>query len=450
MKRFLTYKTVYFIGIGGIGMSALARYFNHAGCVVSGYDKVETPLTKKMTSEGVTIRYEEDAGEILSGCNPENTLVVYTPAISEDNNILRFARSHPYKVVKRAEALGILSQEGICLAVAGTHGKTTTSCLLAHIMQASNCKPTAFLGGISNNYNSNLLLGSGDHVVVEADEYDRSFMSLSPNTTILTSMDADHLDIYGNAEALIDTFQAFVDLLPIDGHLILKYGLPVKSNAMVQTYGFDQNADLSAQNIRIENGFFVFDLCGVVERKGVIMGMPGKHNIENALGATLAALYNGVDVDLIIKALQTFSGVKRRFEHRVRKANLVYIDDYAHHPTEIEACVNSVRILYPDKKITGVFQPHLFSRTRDFVQEFAASLSLLDKLVMLDIYPAREEPLPGVTSQWLLDKVSLDDKRLCNKDEVIAYVLEEEPEVLITLGAGDIGQLVEPLTEVLS
>lgn len=444
MKSIQTYQTIYFIGIGGIGMSALARYFKKIGKQVEGYDKTQTPLTGQLIEEGIQVHFVESNPRHL---DMESTLVIYTPAIPVSNSELQYVNKEGFTCVKRAQALGLLTKEFNCLAVAGTHGKTTTSTMLAHIFESSGRRPNAFLGGISSNYNTNLLMGDGDIVVVEADEYDRSFMTLSPNTAIVTSVEADHLDIYGDGNALQQSFLDFMSLVPIGGNLIVKYGLPTPSGSLSHTYGFDQNADLSAQNVRVVNGVYEFDLHGMVEVKDLSLGMAGLHNVENALAACLAALLNGIEINDIKSALRTFNGVKRRFEYCIRKENLVYIDDYAHHPTELEQCIKSVKQMYPDKKITGVFQPHLFSRTRDFADGFALSLGLLDALILLEIYPARELPIEGVSSRWLLDKINLKDKMVCSKDGVIDELIKKKPEVLLTLGAGDIDQLVEPIVK---
>ncbi len=447
MKPLATYQTIYFIGVGGIGMSALARYFNAIGKQVLGYDKTETPLTRSLSNEGVSVHYNDDPSR-LEAFSPQSTLVVITPAIPRDNQELKLAYEK-YDCLKRAEVLGLISQDKTTIAVAGTHGKTTTSAMIAHLFASASKSVTAFLGGISTNFNSNLVLTDSDKVVVEADEFDRSFLRLSPNTAIVTSMDADHLDIYSNAETIQDAFMEFMALVPECGHLILREGLPQPENVIVHTYGLDANADLYASNIRIENGQYVFDLDGSVEEANIVMGMPGIHNVENALAACLACLHNGMTMNEIKEGLRTFAGVKRRFEYCIRKENLVYIDDYAHHPTELERCITSVRQLYPGKKVTGIFQPHLYSRTRDFADGFAESLGLLDELFLLDIYPARELPISGVDSAWLLDKVHLDQKELLSKEDAVNRIKMTEPEVLLTLGAGDIDKLVQPLTEAL-
>ncbi len=447
MKGLSTYQTVYFIGIGGIGMSALARYFKAINKQVLGYDKTETKLTKNLVKEGIEVHYDE-APDCLSGFNPESTLVVITPAIPQNNQELQLALAK-YDCLKRAEVLGLISQDMTTIAVAGTHGKTTTSAMIAHLFASASKPATAFLGGISTNFNSNLVLSDSDKVVVEADEFDRSFLKLSPNTAIVTSMDADHLDIYSDEATIQDAFMAFMKLVPDCGHLVLRDGLPQPEGIIVHTYGLDANADLYADHIRIENGQYVFDLKGSVNEPNMVMGMPGIHNVENALAACLACLHNGMTMSEIKEGLRTFAGVKRRFEYCIRKENLVYIDDYAHHPTELERCITSVRQLYPGKKVTGIFQPHLYSRTRDFVDGFAQSLGLLDELFLLDIYPARELPISGVDSEWLLGKVDMRHKELLSKTDVVERIKTSEPEVLLTLGAGDIDKLVQPLTEAL-
>jgi UDP-N-acetylmuramate--alanine ligase len=447
LKAINTYQTVYFIGIGGIGMSALARYFKAIGKEVLGYDKTETALTQKLTTEGVKVHYQDTPG-YLEACDAVTTLVVVTPAIPKENKELQLAFSK-YDCLKRAELLGLISQDKTTIAVAGTHGKTTTSAMIAHLFHSASKDVTAFLGGISTNFNSNLVIAESDKVVVEADEFDRSFLKLSPNTAIVTSMDADHLDIYSDAQNIESAFLEFMSLVPDCGHLIIKNGLPHPEGVIAHTYGLDDSADLYADNVRIENGDYVFDLKGAVEMSGIVMGMPGIHNVENALAACLACLHNGMTMSEIKVGLRTFAGVKRRFEYCIRKENLVYIDDYAHHPTELERCITSVRQLYPGKKVTGVFQPHLYSRTRDFADGFAESLGLLDELFLLDIYPARELPISGVDSEWLLAKVTLNSKELLSKSNAVERVKSSNPEVLLTLGAGDIDKLVQPLTEAL-
>ena len=430
-------------------MSALARYFKHIGKSVSGYDRANNDMTKMLESEGIPVHNAPDI-DTLKTFKVQDTLVIYTPAIPSNFEELNHVFEAGYTVVKRAEALGLISDTKHTIAVGGTHGKTTTSCLLSHIYKASGEEVNAFLGGISSNYETNMLIGSSNTLVVEADEYDRSFLHLFPNTALITSVEPDHLDIYGESDALNKSFQEFMSHVPMDGHLVLNSSVEYSGDMLVHTYGLNDRADLYAANIRIEEGFYVFDLRGMAEEDNIVLGMPGIHNVENAVGATLVALMNGLSISDIKRALRTFAGVKRRFEYRVRNENVVYIDDYAHHPTELERCITSVKQLYPGKRITGVFQPHLYSRTRDFADGFANSLGMLNELVLLDIYPAREKPIRGITSQWLLDKVKLTKKWLVAKDDAVGAVADLKPEILLTLGAGDIDQLVEPLTNALN
>ncbi len=451
---------VYFLGIGGIGMSALARYFKAAGKIVSGYDRTSTHLTRELESEGIQIHFDDDinliSAEVRDEKNKAETLVVLTPAVPSYHSELNFFRNNAYAVVKRSQVLGLLTGDQYTLAVAGTHGKTTTSSILAHILNTADMNCTALLGGISVNFNSNLLLGdpsSDNHkVVVEADEFDRSFLTLFPERAVITSMDADHLDIYGDHNAMQSTYQDFASQVKPDGLLIYKKGLPLdRVRATMMTYSItDKEANYRAENISVHNGLYHFNLVTpgfVIE--GLTLGLPGRHNVENAVAASALAIESGADISSLHEALSSYAGVRRRFEYHVRQDNLVYLDDYAHHPEELRAAISSVRELYPNKKITVVFQPHLFSRTRDFVGGFAESLSLADTLYLLDIYPAREEPIPGVTSKIIFDKVTIKDKHLVSKEEILKIIMNETPELLITLGAGDIDQLVDPITELL-
>ena len=449
--NFYNLNSVYFIGVGGIGMSAVARYFNSKGLSVEGYDKTETPLTNQLEKEGVKVHFEDDLSLVDMPLDLEKTLVVYTPAIPENHSELNELKSRGFNVVKRSEALGIITENAFSIGVAGTHGKTTTSSIVAHVLQDTGYGCNAFLGGIASNYNTNFLVSDKtDCTVVEADEYDRSFLTLSPNIAVITSMDADHLDIYGDKSHLVESFNLYADKLTDDGLLILRKGLELNSYPKnVITYSATEVADVYASNIRIENGDFVFDLNGKINQENIKLGLPGIHNIENALAAIITADYLKIELDKIWAALKSFKGVKRRFDVHVKNEKHVYIDDYAHHPTEIDACLKSVKTMFPSKKITGVFQPHLFSRTKDFVDEFADSLSVLDELILLDIYPARELPMEGVDSNWLASKIDIKNKVVCPLNKGLEEVKSKELEVLVTLGAGDIDTLVKPIKEFL-
>lgn len=439
-------QNVYFIGIGGIGMSALARYFMNIGKNVAGYDKTKTQLTTELESLGMKIHFEDVVSQIEENyLDKETTLVVITPAVPKDHSEWNYFLSNGFTVKKRAEVLGLITKDTFCFAVAGTHGKTTTSSILGHILHESGVDVTAFLGGIVENYNSNLI-GEGKTVtVVEADEFDRSFLHLHPNLACVTSMDADHLDIYGDASAIEASFREFADKVE-NKNLFVANGLPLDGN----TIGINDNATFSAQHIRIENGFYVFDVKTPTETiQNVKFSLPGHHNLSNALIAFAMAKSYGVDNDKIIAALASFKGVRRRFSFQIREEKLVYIDDYAHHPTEINAVHQAVRELYPNKKVLAVFQPHLFSRTKDFVDGFAESLSKFDEIKLLEIYPARELPIEGVNSQWLLDKISNANKALISKEELFTVFKETDADVVVTIGAGDIGEMVKDLKETL-
>ena len=442
-------KSVYLIGIGGIGMSGLARYFNHLGCKVCGYDKTETELTSELIEEGISIVFEDNKETIPVDFRKPNeeTLVIYTPAIPSGAQILNFFKDAGFELFKRSQVLGIISKGKFTVAVAGTHGKTTTSTMVAHILKYSGKDCSAFLGGISTNYQSNVLYGNNNIVVVEADEFDRSFLTLHPDIAIITSMDADHLDIYGDHAHLTESFKLFASQIKPGGLLIHRAGLPLATGF---TYAVDQIADAHATNIQIVDGSFYFDFKNKdVEIRNIKLGIAGIHNIENAVAAIEVALLLGISTLAIKTALETFKGVKRRFEYIIKNTKQLFIDDYAHHPEELKACIKSVKKLYPDKKLTAIFQPHLFTRTRDFANGFAEALDLVDELLLLDIYPARELPIEGVTSTMLLKKMSLQNKRLCGKQEVIDIVKEEKPELLLTVGAGDIDKLVQPLKNAL-
>lgn len=429
--------SVYFIGIGGIGMSALARYFHFIGKQVSGYDKTRTPLTDDLSAMGIEVHYVDDLSLVPNIClDPKSTLIVYTPAVPVDHTEYNYFVDHGFAVRKRSEVLGMITNDTFCFAVAGTHGKTTTSCILAHLLKETGTPLMAFLGGISEDFNSNFLLEGTEYSVVEADEFDRSFLRLSPNIACVTSMDADHLDIYGNRDELVKSFHDFVKKVRPGGKLLVRNGLPLEGI----TYGIEDDSDYRIINIKIENGTYIFDIkTPETTVKGVRFNKPGHHNLLNGLVAFAMAMQIGPDPQLLANALGTFKGVQRRFSYQIRKDDFIYIDDYAHHPTEIAAVFQAVSEMHPGKKVLTVFQPHLFSRTRDFIDGFAHSLSLFDSLLLLDIYPAREKPIEGVTSQWLLDKVTGSNKKLIKKSELIAEIKRQRPEVLVTMGAGDIG-----------
>lgn len=439
---------VYFIGIGGIGMSALARYFNHNGAKVAGYDRTETPLTQQLVQEGIAVIYEDDFALVPETHKNADTLVIYTPAVPKELGLLTGFRELGLKLHKRSEVLGLLSQGKYTIAVAGTHGKTTTSSMIAHILTDSGVGCSAFLGGIASNYNTNTLFGDNDLLVVEADEYDRSFLTLHPDIAIVTSADADHLDIYGDHQALQASFKEFLDQTHAGGLRIVHEGLPFQADLY---YSAEGKGQVFAKNIRIEQGYFWFDYVSPeVQIMDIRMGVPGKHNISNAIAAISAALHLNVPTAKIKAALSNFAGVKRRFEYIVRNDSNIYIDDYAHHPTELKAFLGAVRELYPSRSLTVIFQPHLFTRTRDFMDEFAQALSNADTLILMEIYPARELPIPGVDSSALLAKIQVKERVLLDKQEIIAYVADQRPALLVTVGAGNIDQLVNPLKEVLS
>ena len=440
------YRNIYFIGIGGIGMSAIARYYNSRGLKVSGYDKTPSPLTEALESEGIEVHYEDNTDYIPQ--DVEDTLVVYTPAIPRDMGELVYVQSNGYRVIKRSQMLGEITRGQRCMAVAGTHGKTTTSTLVSHLFASSGEGCSAFLGGISKNYNSNLLTSSNDVVVVEADEFDRSFLQLFPEIAVITSMDADHLDIYGDEAHIREAFKAFAS--QVSGTVIAKWGLDItaadtKARIMTYAYGNPQ-ADFYAEVL--EDGRFNLHYPGGVIENCVV-GIPGWVNIENATGAAAIALTYGIEPEKIREALAAFSGVKRRFDLQVKRPGCVYIDDYAHHPEEISAALSSIRKAYPDMKMTVVFQPHLYTRTRDFAPEFAQALSLADRLILLDIYPARELPIPGVTSEIIFKDVSCKEKILIRREELMDTLAKENIELLVTVGAGDIDRFVGPIADML-
>ena len=441
---------VYLIGIGGIGMSGLARYFQHLGCKVVGYDRTETDLTLALVQEGIDVVYQDDIALIPAEFDQPSaeTLVIFTPAVPKDLKIKNYFIDKGFEIFKRSQVLGFISASRFTIGVAGTHGKTTTSTMIAHILKDSGYDCSAFLGGISSNYNTNVLYGDNNVVVVEADEYDRSFLTLHPNIAVVTSADADHLDIYGDESHLIDSFKMYLDRVVEGGHRIVKKGLPFSGDI---SYSKDEQADAHAEHIEVIDGEFHFDYVkGDLRISNIKMGIAGLHNIENAVAAITVALLLEIDQDKIVAALANFSGAKRRFEYIVRQQNAIYIDDYAHHPEELRAFLSSLKKLYPAKKITVVFQPHLFSRTRDFVEGFAEALGMADDLLLMEIYPARELPIEGVTSSWLLEKIDLENKRVLTPKQVLEYVENEKPELVVTVGAGDIDRLVRPLKAIIA
>ncbi len=448
LKGDLGVENVYLIGIGGIGMSGLARYFHQRGRLVCGYDRTPTALTSSLIEEGIQVIFEDKIELIPSDFSTpsDSALIIYTPAIPKDSLILNYFRDKGFALKKRSEVLGIISKGMFTIAVGGTHGKTTTSSIVAHILKHSGYDCSAFLGGIATNYNTNVLFGKNNVVVVEADEYDRSFLTLHPDIALITSMDADHLDIYGDKAHLTESFKLFASQIKPGGKLIYRAGLPLENG---KTYAADGIADIKAENVRIEKGSFVFDFKS---DNGIIpnteLGIPGLHNVENAVAAIEIALLLGISTDKIKDALRAFRGVKRRFEYIVKTDKHIYIDDYAHHPEELRACITAVKSLYPNKKLTTIFQPHLFTRTRDFADGFAEVLDMTDELLMLDIYPARELPIPGVTSAMILEKMESKHTQL-GKQEALEFVKNQQPELLLTVGAGDIDTLVEPLKNVL-
>ena len=438
---------VYFIGIGGIGMSALARYFKAIGKNVSGYDKTETQLTKELQAIGIDIHFVDSIDLIPADYYAENTLVIITPAVPIHHSEWNYFLERDYEVKKRAEVLGIITKDTFCFAVAGTHGKTTTSSILGHILFQSGVDVTAFVGGIVENYNSNLIGNGKTITVVEADEFDRSFLHLHPNIACVTSMDADHLDIYGDSAAIEASFVEFADKVTDKSKLFITNELPIKG----VTCAVNEEADYMAFNIRIVNSQYVFDVKTPSETiQNIEFGLPGKHNLMNALMALAMAKTFGIPNEDIASALSSFKGIMRRFSYQIITKNLVYIDDYAHHPTEINAVHQAVRELYPNQKVLAIFQPHLFSRTKDFADDFAKSLAAFDELLLLDIYPARELPMEGITSQWLLDKIKNNNKKLVSKKLLIPSILESDATVIVTIGAGDIGELVPLIKKALN
>lgn len=455
----LNYKLYYFLGIGGIGMSALARFFNHYKKTVYGYDKTQTNLTDQLQVEGISCHFEENETllkKILDKFTKEEILIVYTPAVSKEHIEYQYLLNNDYTILKRAQVLGEISKQFKTIAIAGTHGKTTTTTLVTHLLKSAGINCFSFMGGISKNYNTNLLLGDvndkNSYMVVEADEYDRSFLTLHPQIAVITSVDADHLDIYGDENHVKEGYTLFSKQVTENGILIVKKNVDndLTLTAKRLIYSLNLDTEYCAQNITIQNAQFFYDIQSPIENINIVtLGLPGLHNVENSIAAVAIAQSLGIKGDVIKNALRSFSGVKRRFDYRVKTDDLVFIDDYAHHPEELKATIDSVKKLYPTKKVTGIFQPHLFSRTRDFADAFAVSLDLLDECILLDIYPAREKPIEGITSQMLIGKMKSKNKKVLSKNATVEYLKINRPEVLLTMGAGDIDGLIEPIEKIL-
>jgi UDP-N-acetylmuramate--alanine ligase len=446
---------LYFIGVGGIGMSGLARYFRRRGAEVAGYDRTPSELTNQLQSEGIDVQFNEDPRMIPADFReapPAEVMVVRTPAVPVSSPLLKYWEERGARILKRADVLGMVTEDKRTVAVAGTHGKTTVSTMIAHLLTVGKVRCNAFLGGIAANYGTNVLLNDDAVVnVVEADEYDRSFLKLCPSESVITAMDPDHLDIYGTPEAMFDAYTQFAILC--DGPVLVHERIAdhFKERAQVTTYALGSSGVPRAENLRVVNGAYEFDLHAEGHAlEGLRLGMPGRHNVENAIAASTVALRLGVTSELLRTGLASFRGVSRRFETRIAGPRVVFIDDYAHHPKELDACIASVREMYPGKRITGIFQPHLFTRTRDLADDFRKSLAALDELLLLDIYPAREEPIAGITSQWLLTKVPLDPKACVSKEELLKDLEQRPVEVVVTLGAGDIDRLVPQIERLLN
>lgn len=457
MKNLQNIKNVYFLGIGGIGMSALARYFKFTGRNVAGYDRTPTALTNALQAEGIDVHFEDDIRNIPKNWNPANTLAVFTPALPDDHRELSWFREKPIGLLKRAKVLGLICNEKNGIAVAGTHGKTTVSTMVATILNKTTAGCGAFLGGISKNFGTNLLLPKEDSpwIVAEADEFDRSFLNLQPQLALVTSIDADHLDIYGEKEKIVESFEKFISQIRPDGKLVLKKGVDLnvaKTSAEVFSYSLKENTDFATVNLKLnlEGGFYVFDLK---TPDGIIanckMNYPGLVNVENAVGAASLAWLAGVSANEIKAGLEEYQGVVRRFDVRFKNEKQVFIDDYAHHPEELKAVITSVKALYPTREITGIFQPHLYSRTRDFSTEFAASLDLLDSAVLLPLYPARELPIPGVSSEIIFKQMKLENKVLATKTETLELLKNRNTDIVLTMGAGDIDGIAGNIIDIL-
>ena len=454
MLKFDDIKQAYFLGIGGIGMSALARYFASRGIAVSGYDRTATPLTIELVNEGIPVHYDDNPSRLPENLNLADSLIVYTPAIPATNKELNTLIDQGFSIHKRAEVLGIICNSRRTIAVAGTHGKTSVTTMTAHILKSSSIGCSAFMGGISKNYQSNLLLDStgSEWMVAEADEFDRSFLRLNPELAIITSTDADHLDVYGTHEKVIESFKLFAGKIRTGGALVIKKGLPAvfepDGKYQIYTYSITDEADFCAQQLELKNGFYQFDLKTpdfVIEK--LTLNYPGLLNVENSVAASAVALIAGVSPEEIRAALATYSGVKRRFDIHLKDENFILIDDYAHHPEELRATIQSVRDIYKDRTLTGIFQPHLYSRTKDFAAGFAESLDLLDEIVLLDIYPARELPVEGVSSELIFNLIRNKNKKMCRKSELKELARSFKPGIVIMMGAGDIDTLVEPVKE---
>ena len=453
----MAYQNYYFLGIGGIGISALARFFHAKGFAVAGYDRTRSELTQNLEKEGIAVHYTDDIEKVPARfTQPDSTLIVYTPAVPADHSERLFFEQHGFNLMKRAQVLGEITrlQKGICIA--GTHGKTTTSTMTAHLLKQSYVDCNAFLGGISRNYNTNLLLSSSsDYVVIEADEYDRSFHQLAPNMAVITSADPDHLDIYGTAEAYRESFEHFTSLIVEGGCLIMKKGIDVtprlQKNVRCYTYAVNEEADFKADNVRIGNGEIVFDFHTPTETiTDIRLGVPVPVNIENGTAAMALAWLAGVTADELRAGMASFKGIHRRFDIQFKSDKVVFIDDYAHHPTELATSISSIKTVYSGRTVCGIFQPHLYSRTRDFAPEFAAALSLLDEVILLDIYPAREQPIEGVTSKIIFDAITCKNKTLCTKAELLPLLrMKKNFDVLATFGAGDIDRLLPEITQLL-
>ncbi len=450
----------YFIGIGGIGMSAIARYFKVSNKFVAGYDKYESNLTSKLINEGIIIHFEDDINFIpkeIKNSNKSEILIIYTPAVPESNSELNFFIKNGFNVKKRAEVLGLISNNYKTIAVAGTHGKTSVSTIIAYIFERAGLNMNAILGGISKNYNSNLVISNNvqdaEYLVTEADEFDRSFLHLHTHTAIVTAIDEDHLDIYKDINDLKQTFNKFINQIYKNGNFLIKKGVHINKNNLPKnyfTYSGNEEADFFAKNIISENEKSIFDLkMPIGEIKNIELKLPGRINIENAVAAISVAVLHNISQKHIKQALATWTGVKRRFDYMLRTDKITYIDDYAHHPEEVYALISSVKEMYPKKKITGIFQPHLYTRTRDFADGFAENLSLLDELILLDIYPAREKPIKGISSGLIFEKVKIKNKILCHKDKLIEVIKNKKIEILLTIGAGDIGKLTNDILAVL-
>jgi len=451
MNPLTNIKRIYFIGIGGIGMSALARYFNTQGVFVSGYDKTPTPLTDDLQKEGIQIHFEDDLNQI----DKEATVIVYTPAIPADHGELNFFKDNGYQVVKRSDVLNWITENAFTIGIAGTHGKTTTTSMTAHILRDTGYGCNAFLGGIASNYDTNFWSHEKNVVVVEADEYDRSFLKLSPNIAVITAVDPDHLDIYGTPEEVLKAFGQYADKIKPGGTLIQKWGTTVVTSSQhktIHTYGYDKNeASFHTQNLKVIEGSYIFD---IVHPKGVLenitLNMGGLHNIENATAAIAIALTLGIEDDKIKNAVRSFKGVKRRFEYKVKTASKILIDDYAHHPEELNALISGVRSIFPNEKMVLVFQPHLYSRTQDQCDGFVATLDQADEVILLPIYPARELPIPGVTSDMLLDKMKLQHKKLMTKEELMKWAASTQDKLIVMAGAGDIDACIIQVQAILN